>query len=210
MNYIRFNEETLETIRKKVTNLAENGIVQVLFFEKKKREGEKSRVIRAKSSNVSDRIRLLLLFDWKENCGARSSHLVIGLLKFSGRAEGASEPNKEQSLTLYWKFQTYRRPSSADPLLLLLCNIQRKCRPMFSRPFMPINENNIESKGDLCSLLTFSLISREEKVYRFRAIDSKKLIKFNCTSGNRVLKRCLDDDPNSSKSFQRNVVLWWI
>lgn len=181
------------------------------FSRKKKREGEKSRVIRAKLSNVSDRIRLLLLFDWKENCGARSSHLVIGLLKFSGRAEGASEPNKEQSLTLYWKFQTYRRPSSADPLLLLLlCNIQRKCRPMFSRPFMPINENNIESKGDLCSLLTFSLISREEKVYRFRAIDSKKLIKFNCTSGKRVLKRCLDDDPNSSKSFQRNVVLWWI
>lgn len=181
------------------------------YFSRKKRErGEKSRVIRAKLSNVSDRIRLLLLFDWKENCGARSSHLVIGLLKFSGRAEGASKPNKEQSLTLYWKFQTYRRPSSADPLLLLLCNIQRKCRPMFSRPFMPINENNIESKGDLCSLLTFSLISREEKVYRFRAIDSKKLIKLNCTSGNRVLKRCLDGDPNSSKSFQRNVVLWWI
>lgn len=172
------------------------------YFSKKKREGGKSRVIRAKLSNVSDRIRLLLLFDWKENCGARSSHLVIGLLKFSGRAEGASEPNKEQSLTLYWKFQTYRRPSSADPLLLLLCNIQRKCRPMFSRPFMPINENNIESKGDLCSLLTFSLISREEKVYRFRAIDSKKLIKFNCTSGNRVLK-CLDDDLNSSRFFQR-------
>lgn len=73
----------------------------MLFFEKKKREGEKSRVIRSKLSNVSDRIRLLLLFDWKENCGARSSHLVIGLLKFSGRVEGASEPNKEQSLTLY-------------------------------------------------------------------------------------------------------------
>lgn len=100
MNYIRFNEETLETIRKKVTNLVEN-CLSVIFREKKRERGEKSRVIRAKSSNVSDRIRLLLLFDWKENCGARSSHLVIGLLKFSGRAEGASKPNKEQSLTLY-------------------------------------------------------------------------------------------------------------